>query len=406
MKPSRLALLLLLLGGCNASGTLEIFDDDDSVGDDDDSVGDDDDTVGDDDDSVGGCEGGSFFARPNGSDTFDLWRYEDGEFSLEELTTPGQGRIYATVVTDVNGDGGMDLVVEKAPDWPSQVDTQVFLNDCVGGFERVEVTGLDLSGLSGDFYTAADMDGDGDSDIVGWTWGSGRGLVWLNANGEGTRWELVGGGDGPPPFRLDTWDTDDHNPVEAVSFPWYDFTDDGLPDFVECTNARSAPTACQTQAGTQGGGAEPIFEYQAQQQLNGIAVADFNGDGAPELMGGLDDDGDAGQVWIWPSSGGEPTPPQGPGQEAFDITQGGNNQQDAPGYGWMAAHDWDADGNMDVLVSSLDPFGGIAVSLWVAWGRGDGTFEPEYIGEGFHNYDEEDFWVQDFLGVPSGHGAL
>ena len=129
---------------------------------------------------------------------------------------------------------------------------------------------------------------------------------------------------------------------------------------------------------------------------------DFNGDGAPDFLGGLDDDGDAGQVWMWLGSAIGPTIlPSGQGTPAFDVqADNGGNDQDAAGYGWMAASDVDDDGDLDVIVEVMNPFNSLNHTLYLATNDGSAGFIVTTIGTSTSAWGQSAALVQSPIGAP------
>jgi hypothetical protein len=72
---------------------------------------------------------------------------------------------------------------------------------------------------------------------------------------------------------------------------------------------------------------------------------DFDGDGLSDLIVGLDDDGDPGQVWILLGDGMGLAPPV----EVLDVDSGMESGSDNLGFGGLNLHDWNGDGVVDVL---------------------------------------------------------
>jgi hypothetical protein len=138
--------------------------------------------------------------------------------------------------------------------------------------------------------------------------------------------------------------------------------------------------------------------------VNGFALADFDGDGEVDFLGGLDDDEDAGQAWVWLNDPANPALPSGPGIEAFDVNVpdliGGSS--DDVGRGWPYPYDWDDDGDVDVIVSIIDPFPSNDRTLWVALNDGAANFALTEVGtsEGTWGTSSYGEYVQDIIGVP------
>lgn len=114
----------------------------------------------------------------NGSTANRIWLNDgNGSFTMKEVEYQGHN-YYAKVLADFNGDSLPDMYVcyENAP-------SEIWLNDGGGNFTN---SGYSLNG-AGDHIHCADVDGDGDIDIVS---GAPEITIWQNENNAG-RFTLV-----------------------------------------------------------------------------------------------------------------------------------------------------------------------------------------------------------------------
>ncbi len=326
----------------------------------------------------------------------------DGSFGSAVFhDPPGSGNAYTNATGDFNGDGYLDFIVQRWNTIFSATTVYGYTSDCLGGFD-VASTGISLLG-NADIWGTADLDGDEDLDVFGWDWWDGEGQVWLN-DGTGTSWSRVPASSGDPrPFDLLQW-TNGAN--EVISIPPADVTGDGVVDLVECEYDDGA-TECNIHEGDGDGTFTLGDSFEVDRHVNGFAMRDLNGDGFVDFIGGLDDDGDAGQVWVWwgDVSG---TLPSGDGEEAFDVNtpdvpndEGEMDDDDKPGYGWLFPYDHDGDGDIDLLVDwSTVGFGSPrAIAMAINDGAGNFTLQEPSIPTS-HQFSYTESFTMDLVSVP------
>ena len=357
--------------------------------------------IGDDDDdstSPTAC-GVNFFVEAHQEDEANQWTLGATGFTGPTgQNPPGGGTVWGAVAGDFNGDGAMDFITERQDG--QGLFAHLWEGNCNDAtFQTTNITnngGFTFAGLD-DLHGASDVDGDGDIDVLGIEFNSGVGRVWLN-DGTGLSWTPVGNA-----FTLSTWEPSDvDDAFFSVSMPPGDLDGDSVPDIVECSNQFSSPTSCTLHSGIGDGTflAGPTFTLD--RLVNGIAIADFNGDTAPDLIGGFDDDGDAGQAWIWAGSPfGPAVLPNGSGVEVFDVNEpdSSGGSSDAPGFGWPAASDVDDDGDVDVIVRYMSPFNSVNQELALATNDGLGNFTVSVIGSTESTWGGGDVFIQSSVGV-------
>jgi hypothetical protein len=325
-----------------------------------------------------------------------------------EVDPPPEGLIYSLVSGDFNGDGAQDVLSARNLSSGAEVDamwgdcdslefTHQVLDDAGTGF---------LIGYWEELFAAADVDGDGDLDVLGFDYRFGDGITWLNADGVGSSWlrEPAASGSATPwDYR---WVGDNNDEVEVLSSSLFDVDQDGLVDVYGCVSSYSDFTEtaeCRLYNGDGSGGFyESLSVYSfVSREVVGMALADFDGDGTVDLLGGLDDDGDSGQVWLWAGNSGIPGFFSGGGSPVFDLVAG-NSGSDQAGFGSLAAHDFDDDGDMDVLASIQPSYGSCDRDLYIALNDGAGNFTADFVGITDCQWGGEDtVWLQDFYGVPN-----
>jgi FG-GAP-like repeat len=301
-----------------------------------------------------------------------------------ELDGDPVGRAGRIAVGDFNGDGNADVAVTY-DNTAAHVD--VLLGDGRGGLRSASSYRVDETSMRSEI-AAVDLDGDGVPDLV-----IAEGLRVLRGSGDGTFREV---------YR--------YGPIAASPLAFGDFDGDGRLDAV-VWNGRSGLTIMP-------GKGDGTFAQERQIAVPGgggvTAVADFNGDGRPDLAVSA---GDSLRVLFGKDDGsfvpGQPLAGVRAGVNivAADLDRDGwidmvvahagddistvllNTGGGAfrvagtvPSSGQLRIADIDGDGIPDVLVH-----GGVLV---VYRGKGDGTFEAGQV----YGAGGSDFAVADFDG--------
>ena len=208
-----------------------------------------------------------------------LYGKGDETFQNPVLLSSASGRLVDAAVADVNGDGRLDLIC--AVYLPGGI--AVFLQNPNGSFSPGQV--LQPSGLDGTAIVAGDFNNDGKPDalVVGAVVSGDDSNVFLG-NGDGTFQSPLGGFAGI-------------NPVYAAVA---DFNHDGILDaaFANLTDVQY-PGPLQVLTGY-GDGSLTYWNYEYQQTAggtSGVAVADFNGDGWPDIVT-VDSTGNSATVFL------------------------------------------------------------------------------------------------------------
>ncbi len=300
-----------------------------------------------------------------------------GEF----LVTPGPDADALQLVVS-NGDGTFAAPVELG-DAVGEAYTDPLIGDFDGDgesdvFARGEDTGkhylLSRPVCEGSWTTTklvdspifkptavGDLDGDGLADVVGWT----DDLVGVTGLGQS---------DGS--F---TWITGSFDPSAAWSnyimiagYHAVDVTGDTLADLVlvEYESYASSSTGVHVLAG-QGDGTFGIASHVADldEASNGADIADVDGDGYNDLVAGLDDDGDAGVIYLMRGSASGLANVD----VLMDLEPGNESGTNNAGQGSLYLWDWDGDGNPDLLSAHRlhnDDFKTAALDLMVNDGTG------------------------------------
>jgi uncharacterized protein (TIGR03437 family) len=252
-------------------------------------------------------------------------------------TQPGYGTYISLVLSDINGDGKLDVVAQfEISDYPGISSegggVEVFLGDGLGGFQPAG--GFSLNGYIYGSMAVADLNGDGKPDVVVGTSSPGSVVIALN-KGNGN-------------FVTSIISTPDEGPA-AIAIA--DLNRDGKNDLVYLTSVTTdAPTLNKVVValGTGNGtflppavfpvnSASTLPEFGRQFGNSGvfgaIAIGDMNGDGIPDIVtNGI-------SILLGDGKGGFPT------RKDFLNTAAD----------FVVLTDFDGDGKLDVAIGGGNP---------------------------------------------------
>jgi FG-GAP-like repeat len=285
-------------------------------------------------------------------------------------------------IADFDRDGNLDIFCAEMRQWSANKDDHpgarmwIFFGDGRGNFRKIQMG----SGYDNHETKAADLDGDGDIDLLikPFAWGSPRVDVWLN---NGTK-------DGVKKMSLDKWqrhivdaekpwqavfiasaDVDADGEKDIITGGWwyknpgipgavwkrniigaplnnmaavYDFDGDGRPDVLGTEGVGSATNSTFVWARNQGKGVFKILSNIAKAQgdfLQGVAVAHFSNLGPLEVALSWHGAGHGVQMLT------VPTEPQGGTWSWRKLSKTSQDEQ-------LSAGDIDSDGTLDLLLGT------------------------------------------------------
>lgn len=291
-----------------------------------------------------------FVTLANGNTEVRAW-YSNGDGTFYQWPTPiaelGGAQVRFNGIGDFNDDGALDVLV-----WSPDDRTRWIASSCDGEWE-LEAVGDWTYNYGG----GADLNGDGCTDLVGWDMsccnysgpvlGPGVPSLGLTALGDcaGGFTELYGSWD--PSVVLGNWQA-------ARVQNLQDCNGDGFADLVFLTYASGGASTSELYLAEGDGAGGFLMPYSVgnvpSQPQNYGDLGDVDGDGCTDWVGGPDDDGDRGSVFmiLGDCAGGF-----APAAEIVDACEGCAGGGSGHGTGQSKLHDWDGDGDLDLLVSHV-----------------------------------------------------
>jgi FG-GAP-like repeat len=247
---------------------------------------------------------------------------------------------------DLDGDGDSDLLVSSYSGSFTALDTlEAFLSIGPGVFGPAQTS---AAGNALDQVELADLDLDGDLDAVA------TGVKFTSSMPNGGLSVMLGGPAGS--FAA----AQQYSLGNCEALDSADIDSDGLPDVVAGTSdSQTFPANARLRLlrGIGGGVLQPSGEWPLTHGVSGLAVADFDRDGDFDVaVAGLDS---ASGLSAWGHHAGD-------GSGGFSLAQSG---QPGPFVHDLAALDVDADGSADLVLKSM---GSLSV-----WSHAAGAFGPE-----------------------------
>ncbi|HEY3972358.1 MAG TPA: Ig-like domain repeat protein [Candidatus Sulfotelmatobacter sp.] len=293
-------------------------------------------------------------------------------------STGGSGAS-SVAVADLTGDGTLDVVVTNQFDGT----VGVLLGNGDGTLRNVVVYSV---GGGASSITIADVNGDHKPDLIVVGDEEAITVAVLLANGDGTFQPAV------------TYSSGGYGYAEPSQILVADVNLDGKPDLVltnQCADSACMNGSVSVLLGNGNGTFQPAVSYSSGGYLaSGLALADFNGDGIPDLA--VTNCGSIGATNCAPETG-----TTGNGTIGVLLGKGDGTFQAAVDYSSgaqeffftrIAVADVNGDGKPDLLVANEGGDNGNGEgSAGVLLGNGDGTFQPVVT------YDSGGDWANSIL---------
>lgn len=274
----------------------------------------------------------------------------DGKGNLADAVSYGTGNSGAAPmqlgVGDLNGDGKLDVLAL------SPLDSNVYELSGNGDGTLLAAVAIPVGNLAGLATAMLEGDFNGDSKLD---------FAVANSPGVGTNGVIsvfYGNGDGTFQPQVQYNPTGQINSALALG----DFNGDGLADIVFTSEVTSLPTQVGVMFGGSNGKLQSPNNYPVGPTPTAPAIADFNGDGIPDMA--VVGTGFSGNLSVM----------LGNGDGTF---QAATSYATAFGSRAVVAGDFNGDGKIDLAVAN-----GTASNILVFMGNGDGTFQSSISGAG------------------------
>jgi hypothetical protein len=300
-------------------------------------------------------------ASADHSGVFALLGNGDGSVQAARVYAVGDGDL-SVAVGDFNGDGIPDLAVAR-------VLNNGTLSILLGNGDGTFRAGPSYAAGDPVSVVVADFNGDGVPDLAILHYGFTTAVSILFGNGDGT------------------FQTARYYPVESLSLASFltaaDLNGDGFPDLI-ATHTYGGGNTVSVLLNRGDGTFQAAQNYTVDDNPSAVAVADFNGDGYPDLAVGHNSGPNSGPLSIL----------FGNGDGTFQAAQNYNLPTGGYSYVILAAGDFNGDGHPDLAVGNgRSP----DLSVSVLLGNGDGTFEAGQKYPGYGPFGIGDFNRDGFL---------
>ena len=307
------------------------------------------------------------------NDSIYYYPYENGTFGGKVLidTLGGNPKTNDMVgrLADFDRDGDLDLIIDTANMFSDAIHLQYYVNN---GYNFTRVWHSTLPAITpvwGEWsrMTVADFDNDGYYDFIASRINASDKSFYLFCNNQNNTFTE----------RLLTIDTGwavHPREIEAC-----DFNYDGKMDFLlgdyESGGFFNENVSLYSGDGT-GNFSYEGLAFTVPNPVGTMVAGNFNNDTYPDVIAGLDDDGDAGAMWLFLNNGDGTF---SSGGEVIDLSPY-ESGMDNPGSGYADAYEFDKVNGLDVVASVSNhstPSGWFNVLYYVNRTLGGDVIEPE-----------------------------